>query len=90
MLVFVELMLFFIFIIFLQNLNTVKLVFKLCLYLWSYWQFQKYALMKMWFVQQNPDHDVIELMSVCDQLQVANSNLKRHEQRIGQEQNQHI
>ena len=35
-------------------------------------------------------HNVLKLMSVSDQLQVANSNVKPHEQRICQEQNQHI
>ena len=35
-------------------------------------------------------HNVLKLMSISDQLQVANSNAKPHEQRMCPEQNQHI
>ena len=35
-------------------------------------------------------HNVLKLMSISDQLQVANSNVKPHEQRMYLEHNQHI
>ena len=35
-------------------------------------------------------HNVLKLMSISDQLQVANSNVKPHEQRMCPEQNQHM
>ena len=35
-------------------------------------------------------HNVLILMSISDQLQVTNSNVKPHEQRMCLEQNQHI
>ena len=35
-------------------------------------------------------HNVLKLMSISDQSQVANSNVKPHEQRMCLEQNQHI
>ena len=35
-------------------------------------------------------HNVLILMPISDQLQVANSNVKPHEQRMCFEQNQHI
>ena len=45
------------------------------------WEFQRYAPIKMWFIKQTPDYDVLKLTLILDQLQVASSDLKSHEQK---------